>query len=199
MKKEEFLLELRSRLSGLPGDAVEERVQYYGELIDHRMETGIAEEEAVAGIGSLNETVGQIMSEIPLTQLVKRRVDPRKKHSTAKIVLLILFFPIWLPLLTVFSVVFFSLYVTLWSLVIAFFFVSIGIAAGALFCIMAAVGYFIAGKPFGGLFLIGGSFILAGIAVLLFLFNAGFAKRLVKMTAKIALSIKGIFVKGADK
>ena len=195
MKKEEFLGELRSRLSGLPGEAIEERVQCYGELVDHRMETGLTEEEAVAGIGSINETVGQIMSEIPLTQLVKRRVDPKEKHSTGKIVALILLFPIWFPLFITFFSVFVSLYITAWVLWAAFFFVAVAFVVAAVGSVLAAVGYAIAGRPMGGIFMIGLALILAGVSLIIFLLDVGILKGMVALTKKLALGIKRIFVK----
>ena len=195
MKKEEFLLELKDRLSGLPSEEAEERVAYYGELIDHRMETGLTEEEAVTGIGSVNEAVGQIMSEIPLTQLVKRRVDPKKKHSVGKIMALIVLFPIWFPLFIAFFAVFMSLYITAWALLISFFFVGVAIVVASIGCIVAAVGYMAAGRPLGAIFLIGTALILAGIAILFFLVNGGLIKGLAKLTAKLAISIKRKFVK----
>ena len=50
MNKEEFLSELRTKLSGLPQEDIEERISFYSEMIDDRMEDGISEEEAVEGM-----------------------------------------------------------------------------------------------------------------------------------------------------
>ena len=50
MNKTEFLNELKDGLSGLPREDVEERLSFYGEMIDDRVEEGMTEEEAVAGI-----------------------------------------------------------------------------------------------------------------------------------------------------
>ena len=51
MNKTEFVLELAQRLSHLPWSEIEERVNYYGEMIDDRMEEGLSEKEAVAAMG----------------------------------------------------------------------------------------------------------------------------------------------------
>ena len=67
MDKALFLDELRRRLSGLPQSDLDERLLFYSEMIDDRMEDGLTEEEAVAGIGSVDEIVEQIMAEIPLS------------------------------------------------------------------------------------------------------------------------------------
>ena len=38
MNKQEFIDALRAALSGLPADDVEDRLSYYGEMIDDRIE-----------------------------------------------------------------------------------------------------------------------------------------------------------------
>ena len=70
MNKDQFLEELRKKLSGLPQEDIDERVAFYSEMIDDRMEEDITEEEAVASLGTVDSVVEQIMSEIPLTKLV---------------------------------------------------------------------------------------------------------------------------------
>lgn len=47
MNKQEFLVKLRKGLSGLPKEDIEERLTFYSEMIDDRMEEGLSEEEAV--------------------------------------------------------------------------------------------------------------------------------------------------------
>ena len=46
MLKNEFMEQLRSRLVGLPSQEVEERLGFYSEMIDDRIEDGLTEEEA---------------------------------------------------------------------------------------------------------------------------------------------------------
>ena len=58
MNKQEFLAGLQKGLSGLPQEDVEERLTFYGEMLDDRMEEGLSEEEAVAAAGSVEEIVG---------------------------------------------------------------------------------------------------------------------------------------------
>ena len=62
MDKAQFLEELKRRLSGLPQSELEERLLFYSEMIDDRVEDGLTEEEAVAGIGSVDALVEQIMA-----------------------------------------------------------------------------------------------------------------------------------------
>ena len=48
MGKQEFLAQLRKGLQGLPQEDIEERLTFYSEMIDDRMEEGLSEEEAVS-------------------------------------------------------------------------------------------------------------------------------------------------------
>lgn len=68
MTKQEFLAELRRGLSGLPQNDIEERLNFYSEMIDDRMEEGLSEQEAVDGIGSVDSVVSQILSGISRCQ-----------------------------------------------------------------------------------------------------------------------------------
>ena len=50
MNKQSFLDALKEKLYGLPWQELKERLDFYSEMIDDRMEEGITEEEAVAAI-----------------------------------------------------------------------------------------------------------------------------------------------------
>ena len=69
MDKQEFLLRLRKELSGLPREDLEERLTFYSEMIDDRMEEGVSEEEAVAAAGSVDEILWQTVEEVPYNPL----------------------------------------------------------------------------------------------------------------------------------
>ena len=43
MNKQDFLVQLRKGLSGLPQDDIEERLTFYKEMIEDRMEEGFSE------------------------------------------------------------------------------------------------------------------------------------------------------------
>ena len=66
-------------------------------MIDDRMEEGLAEEEAVSSFGTPEEIADQILSEIPLSRLVRERVKPKRALKAWEIVLLVLGSPVWLP------------------------------------------------------------------------------------------------------
>ena len=69
MNKQEFLGALRSRLSGLPSQEVDERLNFYSEMIDDRIEEGISEEDAIAQIGTVDGVATQIVADIPLSKI----------------------------------------------------------------------------------------------------------------------------------
>ena len=80
MNKQEFLAQLREGLNGLPQEDIDERIAFYGEMIDDRLEDGLTEEEAVEAIGTTDEVVAQIIADTPLTKLVKERVKPKRSY-----------------------------------------------------------------------------------------------------------------------
>ena len=132
MNKQEFLAELRKGLSGLPQGDIEERLSFYSEMIDDRMEEGLSESEAVAAIGSVSEVVAQILEEIPLTKLVKEKVKPSRTLKAWEIVLLALGSPIWLSLLIAAFVVILAVYIVMWSVIVSIWAIEISLAACAL-------------------------------------------------------------------
>ncbi len=195
MNKAEFLAGLKTGLAGLPQDEVEERLAFYGEMIDDRMEEGLAEEEAVAGVGPVDRVVAQIVSEIPLTKLVRERIKPKRTLRAWEIVLIVLGFPVWFPLLIAAGAVILSLYVVLWSLILSLWAVEISFWAAALGGIAAAVVFWIKGALVPGLAALGAGLLLAGLSVFLFLGCVAATKGLARLTKKILLGVKKRFIR----
>ena len=194
MDKAQFLDELRKRLTGLPQSDLEERLQFYGEMIDDRVEDGLTEAEAVAGIGSVDEIVAQIMEEIPLSRLVKEKVKRRRSLKVWEIVLLVLGAPVWLPLGIAAFAVCLSIYIVLWAVLISFWAVDLSFAVCALSGLAAAVFCLFKGNlPAAGLSL-GAAILCAGIAILLFFGCKALTNGLLRLTKKILLGIKSMFI-----
>ena len=194
MSKERFLDELRQRLSGLPQEDIEERAAFYSEMIDDRMEDGVSEADAVSGIGSVDSIVEHIMSEIPLTKLVKQKVKPRRKLKAWEIVLLVLGSPVWLPLMIAAIAVLLSLYVVIWAVVICFYAADLSLAAGAAAGLAGIFVYLKAGNPASALFLAGAGLACAGLAILFFFACKRITKAVIKLTGKTVIRIKTSFV-----
>ena len=115
MNKAEFLDALRKALSGLPKDEAEQRIEFYAEMIDDRIEDGLSEEEAVMDIGNIDDIADQITADIPLGKIVKERIKPKKKLSGWNLTLIILGFPVWLPILAAVFAVVIAVYACIWA------------------------------------------------------------------------------------
>ncbi len=194
MNKQQFLNELRSRLSGLPHADLEERISFYGEMIDDRTEDGLTEEEAVAGIGSVDEIVAQILDEVPLSALVKEKVRQRRAMKLWEIILIVLGFPIWFSLLIAAFAIVLSLYISLWAIVISIWAVDLSLAACAVGGVLSAVWYLIKGNPASAFFLLGAGILCAGLAVLLFYGCVKLTKGMIVLTKKMVLGVKALFI-----
>lgn len=196
MNKEAFLNELRSKLSGLPQEDIDERVSFYREMIEDHVEDGATEEEAVSDIGPVDEVVKTIMAEIPLTKIVKTRAKNKQKKSMPvwAIILLVLGFPVWFPLLiTVFAVVL-SIFITVWAIIFSLYVTDFALGMSAIACILAAVVSFAAGKIALGFMCIGAALILAGITILFFFGIWYVVKGVLFLTKKMMIGIKSMFV-----
>ena len=99
MYKQEFMARLNAGLAGLPREDLAERLAFYSEMIDDRMEEGMPEEQAVACAGNVDDIVAQAIAETPFAKLVKERARTGRRLGVWEIVLLVLGFPLWFPLL----------------------------------------------------------------------------------------------------
>ena len=102
MNKNQFVDEIKSRLSNYPEVEIDKAMAFYVESIDDRVEDGMSEEEAVASLGNINEIIDNIKGELPLNTIVKNKIESQKKKSNNNlwlIVLLIVTSPIWITLL----------------------------------------------------------------------------------------------------
>ena len=195
MNKTEFLAALERALRGLPQKDVEERLAFYGELIDDRMEEGLSEEEAVAERGSVDEIAKQTLADIPLSRLVKERVKPNRALRAWEIVLVVGGLPLWFPLLLAAAVVVLALYIVLWALVIVLWAVEISLWACALGGIVAAVFYFVKGTALQGIVMLGAALVCAGLSIFLFFGCVAASKGVVILAKKIARGLKSLFVR----
>ena len=195
MNKQEFLAQLRKGLSGLPKDDIEERLTFYSEMIDDRIEDGVPEETAVSEMGAVDGLVSQIIADIPLGKLVKEKITPKKKLKAWEIVLLALGSPIWLSLMIAAFAVVISLYAVMWSVMIALWAVFASFAAGGLAGIAAGVYFAAGGKGLTGIAVIGGGIVCAGLSIFLFFGCKAATKGILSLTKKLAIGIKNCFIR----
>lgn len=198
MNKNEFLLKLKEGLRGLPQADIDERLTFYSEMIDDRMEEGLTETEAVEAIGSVNDVTAQILAETPLTKIVKEKVKPNRTLRIWEIVLIVLGSPIWLSLLIAVVAVILSVYIVVWSAVVVLWSAEASFAACWLGGIATAVIFALQGNGLSGLVMLSAGIFFTGLSIFLFFGCKAATKGIVLLTGKIALGIKGLLV-GKEK
>lgn len=197
MNKREFINILTGKIISLPQEEINKSIEYYSEIIDDKIEDGMEDEAAVDSLGSIDEIAKNIMCDMPITTLMKAKVNESKKKVSNNgiwILLLILGFPIWFPLLISLSAVLFSIYVVIWSVIITLFSVVLsfalagiaGMIAGSIYISTVSVSY--------GLCIIGMSLVCSGLTVLLIKPTIWLAKKLVKLTSHFIKKIKLMFI-----
>ena len=186
MKREEFISALRSRLSRLPAEELEDALDYYNELFLDAGED--KEEETAEALGSIDDIARQIYAENgiepdgrPTFILDERHDEPKNEQqqaspqmpvqrgyrvqeqqplNTTKVILLIALFPLWLPLLIVCFVLTLVFFIVGFVIEISF------VAAGASALISGIVMLFTV--PPIGLMSIGAGLILIALFILTF-------------------------------
>lgn len=191
MNKEEFLNELKKGLSGIPEYDRNERVTFYSEMIDDRIEEGMSEEEAVSAIGDVNKIISQIMAETPMTTIVKERVNKKKGGiSPSTLILIVILFPLWLPILAVVFGLTIALFATLWSLVVAFYAVTVALVVGGAGSIVWVLGMLFTGHLTGAALGVGAGLFCIGLGILMVFGCIAFTKGAIKLTVDVLVSIK---------
>ena len=195
MSKQEFLEQLRRGLSGLPREDVEERLTFYSEMLEDRMEEGLSEEEAVLAAGSVNEIVAQVVADIPLAKIAKERIRPKRRLNAAEVILLALGSPIWLSLGIAAAAVILSLYVSVWAIIGSLWAVlgtlAISAVSGVLGCAILAAG----GSGAAGLAMLAAGLTCAGLSIFMFYGCRAATKSILMLTKKTAVWIKRCFIR----
>lgn len=199
MRRQEFLDVLRSGLSGLSESEIEERVGFYREMIDDRIEEGYTEQQAVDAVGCADEICAQIMAEAGGCRQEHGDEKPRRRIGAWEIVLLVLGSPIWLSLLIAAVAVFISMYAVLWSLAAAMWSIFATLAAVGCGGIIMGVFTVIGGNAAAGIALIGAGLFCIGLAVFMFFLCVEATRGIVSLTVKSVKGIKSIFTKWGER
>ena len=168
MTKLDFLSALRRGLQGLPREDLEERLAFYGDMIDDRVEAGMSEEAAVAESGPVEDVINEILSEVPLSKLVKEKVSRKKPRQKGKLLLIILGSPLWIPLLAAAAAVVISLFAAAAAVLLSLAAAELALAAAGIFCVGGGLVQGVRGLWAEGGCLIGAGLICGGLAMLLF-------------------------------
>ena len=197
MLKKQFLDELTKGLEGLPENEIKERVSFYNDMIDDRIEDGMSEEDAVGDIGSVEEVKSEILSDVSLVKIVKHKMKPKRKLETWEIVLLAVTSPIWVSLLIAAIAVVIALFAALWAVVVALFAGDFALGFGG---VVGGVGMMVQQWAEGfignGVGMFGIGLVSLGLSFLLVTACIGLTKALVKLIKFTVLKIKHGLVGG---
>lgn len=195
MTKHEFLTALEAHLAGFPREELAERLSFYSEMIDDRVEEGRPEEDAVSELGTPKAVAEQILKETPLITLAKKRMKPSRSLKAWEIVLLALGSPIWLSLLIAAFAVTLSLYAVLWSGIISLWAVFAATVGSAVGCMAGGVLFlFTAGVPVG-LACVGVGIFASGLSIFLFFGCRAATRGILLFTRQLGIWIKRLFLR----
>lgn len=195
MNKQEFLDELRKGLCGLPENDVDERLDFYSEMIDDLTEDGLSQEEAVAELGDIDDIATQIISDTPLFKLVKEKAKVKRKIEIWEVVLLVISSPIWLSLLISFISAVLSVYISLWSAIISLWATAIALGVSTVALLIYGIVTIIQGNVLSGIAILACCCVTSGISIYFDLGCKWASKGVVILTKKIPLWIKKLFIK----
>lgn len=164
MTKLKFLNELEKRLNAFEMPEIKNWLNYYGEMIDDRIEEGQSEEEAVASLGDMDKIINDILRQTPITKLAKTKLNRKALHGW-EIAMLIIGFPLWFPLLIAAIAVVISLYAVLWSVFISLCAAALTVAVSGFALLVVAIVHAASADIVAGLFMLGLGLLLCGLAM----------------------------------
>lgn len=202
MSREEYISQLREKLTANKIPGIDSMIEFYDEAIADRVEDGMSEDEAVAAMEDIDSIVKAAMLDKPITSLMADNVKKRHKeasesgHGALFVVLMIVGFPIWFPLLVAFLSIIFSLYIAMWAIVVSIYAVELSFAISAVVCLLGAATFAMGQIPFAtAIALLGCALILGGLTLLMWKPIVALTKWMIKIIKVVFRSIKSIFVK----
>lgn len=173
MTKLEYLKKLKRALRQVKIEERNKSLAYFSEVIDDRIEDGISEESAVAELEDVESAAARIISE------AKTQGQLKPRRSVWEIILIVLGFPLWFPLLLSVAIVVLTIYGIVWILISTLFIVSISLALGGAASIF---GMFLAGSIPSALTCLSAGLVCAGLGIALFVPAVFFARAYAKAT-----------------
>lgn len=197
MTKQEFLSELERALGKLPHAEVEQALAFYDEAISDRMEDGLSESEAVAGLGPIDEIAAQIAAETPPIPRAIARASTGSR--TLNIVLLAVFSPIWVPVVLALAAAALAVYVAIWAVIASLWIVDAVLVLmpfAGLASLAALAG---GGMPLPGVFVLGLSLVSSGFGLVASFAVFWASKPLFRATRAFARWVASLFVRVSGK
>lgn len=124
MNKQEYINRLNELLACLPADHRLESISFYEEMIDDRMEDGMTEEQAVAGLDAPGIAAEKILDDLPAVPRVV--VKTRRKSRALLWGAAIIGSPLWVALALAFAATVLGIYLCIWLLAACIWVIAIG-------------------------------------------------------------------------
>lgn len=192
MTKTEFLRALRERSSGLSQNEIEERLLFYSEMIDDKIEEGLSEEEAVATIEISDEAAArtEAVTEKPCNNKQRRRL------KAWEIVLMAVGSPLWISLAAVALAVAIVLYASVWAVLISLWAVGAAFAGGAIGGVSMGIVMLCGARVPEGIAMLGAGIALAGLSIMMFFGCKALTRLVIRLTA---LTFRAVFSRKGEK
>ena len=201
MNKQEYLNALRDALEKQSISNIDNMIEYYDEMICDRMEDGMSEEDAVNSMDSITDIVHEAVLDKSVPTLVKEKVKKSRDKAKSEgkewiwILLAVLGFPVWFPLVLTFAILLFVFFLVFWILVGTLFIIVLALGISAVACFFASFTVLFGYISFPGFVVsLGGALALAGITILLWKPIVAFAKVAAGFFKDIIISIKKKFI-----
>lgn len=187
MNQNEYLKELKSCLSPLDKAETSRVVEYYSELINDKIESGMSEKEVLAQLGTPRELADKILSETQEYDSKPQHIEETESLNIGKIIGFTILLPFTIIALAV-----------LYILAISFAISAISMQLGGLFSLVASfIVVFTSIET--GIFQIGISIFVAGLGVFVGFGAWKFILLCTKITVKIFKAYARTYTKGASK
>lgn len=187
MTRKAFLRELEGRLAALSEVERDQTLAYYGEMIDDRVEAGMAEEAAVAALGTMEEIAAEALQGAPQPREMRRRL------GAWSILIGVLGSPLWLPLVATGLMLALVGYALIWVLAAVLYICAAAFALGGLGLLIGVGAALIRASFLQGGLCLGAACLLAGGGILLLLAANWAAAGCVRLGIRGYYKIKGIF------
>ena len=187
MTKKVFLKKLRKKLSKLPRHEANERVSFYSEMIDDKIDDGMSEADAIVSIGAVDIIASDILIECGTS------TKTRGRRKGLNILLLILGFPIWFSLFVAVFAVVISIFAALWSIVVSFWAVMVSLGASAIALIPLSFIWLFTGNFLTAIVGLGAAVACVGLTLLFYLVSIYVTKLCGRLTKLFARAIINIF------
>ena len=176
-------------------------------MIEDRMEEGMSETDAVAGLGDIGRIVEVIQYEMPVTSLVVSSVREKTSEAKAKaesrwpawgkglvIALLIIGSPIWVSLLVAGLGLLIGLLAAKLAIIVAVAAVVLAMAVGSVAALVIGCANLFS-QPAAGIALIGAGLLGVGLTILAYLLAVIIIKGIIQLIKLLFHWLKGLFVK----